>query len=42
MVTSAILGCTHTVIAGAPHDIHHERSQEYMGELTKFLRTIRQ
>ena len=42
MVTSAIPGCTHTVIAGAPHDIHHERSQEYMGELMKFLRTIRQ
>jgi len=42
MVTSAIPRCTYTVVTGAPHDIHHERPQEYLSELMKFLRTIPQ
>lgn len=41
MVVSAIPHCTHTALAGAPHDIHHECPQEYMGELTKFLSAVR-
>lgn len=41
-IVSAIPRCTHTVLAGAPHDIHHERPREYLGELVKFLRTVRQ
>jgi len=41
-VAAEIPRCTHTVLAGAPHDIHHERPREYMREMTKFLRTLRQ